>query len=74
MFPRARGAKMPPDQTCAHFTHDARVIFEAQTQARMCLLSSSRSVPDAVFMPCVFLLRARLFSCLDTQDFMRTAL
>lgn len=35
---------MPPDQTCAHFTHDARVIFGAQTQARMCLLSSSRSV------------------------------
>lgn len=45
---------MPPDQTCAHFTHVTRVIFEAQTQVRMCLLYSSRTVPDAAFMPCVF--------------------
>lgn len=45
---------MPPDQTCAHFTHVTRMIFEAQTQVRMCLLYSSLSVPDAAFMPCVF--------------------
>lgn len=65
---------MPPDQTCAHFTHVTRVIFEAQTQVRMCFTLQLSLCARCCLYALRFLLRARLFSCMDTQDFMRTAL